>query len=80
VKARSRYCSTASWTGPTAREVEATLNGESPDLVVTAHLDSTAKGQPPFSAEQDPAPGADDDASGMAAVLTAAWVLQQLAR
>ena len=60
--------------------VEATLDGESPELVlVTAHLDSTAKGQPPFTASQDPAPGADDDASGVAAVLITARVLAQLA-
>src|SRR5688500_19035703 len=41
-------------------------------IVVTAHLDSTAARQPGYRPTLDPAPGADDDASGTAAVLVAA--------
>jgi bacterial leucyl aminopeptidase len=59
--------------GRTLHNVEAELRGDSPELVlVTAHLDSTAAESRPFDAAQDPAPGADDDASGLAAVLTVA--------
>ena len=57
--------------GRTLHNVEAELRGDSPELVlVTAHLDSTAAESRPFVATRDPAPGADDDASGLAAVLT----------
>ncbi|MDJ0568868.1 MAG: M20/M25/M40 family metallo-hydrolase [Pleurocapsa sp. MO_192.B19] len=62
--------------------VEAELRGsESEEIVlVTAHLDSTAASSDhPYNPEQDPAPGADDDASGVAAVLAIANVIQQLA-
>ncbi|MER8929197.1 M20/M25/M40 family metallo-hydrolase [Mesorhizobium sp. M0859] len=53
--------------------IEAELAGLSPELVlVTAHLDSTAAFHEPYSPDTDPAPGADDDASGMAAVLAIA--------
>ena len=53
--------------------VEAELAGVSPELVlVTAHLDSTAAFHEPYSPSVDPAPGADDDASGVAAVLAIA--------
>lgn len=41
-------------------------------VVVSAHLDSTAKGKSPYHGSTDPAPGADDDASGIAGVLAAA--------
>ena len=60
--------------------VEAHLDGEDSSLVmVTAHLDSTARGSKPYDPSNDPAPGADDDGSGLAAVLTAAEILLKLA-
>lgn len=53
--------------------VEAELRGVSPELVlVTAHLDSTAAFTAGFDESTDPAPGADDDGSGVAAVLAIA--------
>jgi hypothetical protein len=53
--------------------VEAELVGSSPELVlVTAHLDSTAASHTPYDPTADAAPGADDDASGVAAVLAIA--------
>ncbi|MGX1008012.1 hypothetical protein AB7M74_001872 [Bradyrhizobium japonicum] len=53
--------------------VEAELVGTSSELVlVTAHLDSTAAFSTPYDPVHDPAPGMDDDASGMAAVLAIA--------
>ena len=61
--------------------IEAELQGsESAELVlVTAHLDSTAAfSDHPYDAKRDPAPGADDDASGVAAVLAIADVIKQL--
>ena len=39
---------------------------------MTAHLDSTAAQSLPYDEATDPAPGADDDASGVAAVLALA--------
>ncbi len=61
--------------------VEAELRGsESEEIVlVTAHLDSTANRSRPYDAESDPAPGADDDASGIAAVLAIADAVKQIA-
>ncbi|SJM89371.1 M28 family peptidase [Crenothrix polyspora] len=62
--------------------VEAELCGsESEEIVlVTAHLDSTAAfSDYSYNPERDPAPGADDDASGVAAVLVIADVIKQLA-
>jgi Zn-dependent M28 family amino/carboxypeptidase len=41
-------------------------------VLVTAHLDSTGARQFGYRASVDPAPGADDDASGVAAVLAVA--------
>ena len=58
--------------------IEAELPGEMLDsfVLITAHLDSTAKsGAGIFDPATDPAPGSDDDASGLAAVLAAASVL-----
>jgi Zn-dependent M28 family amino/carboxypeptidase len=55
--------------------VEAELRGTEPDgiVLVTAHLDSTAAfSDGPYHPETDPAPGADDDGSGLAAVLVIA--------
>jgi leucyl aminopeptidase len=60
--------------------VVAHLQGDDAGVVlVTAHLDSTAKSSPPYDPVRDPAPGADDDGSGVAAVLTAAETLLKLA-
>ena len=60
--------------------VEAELAGTGPDgvVLVTAHLDSTAARQPGYRPARDPAPGADDDGSGTAAVLVAADTLTAL--
>ena len=56
--------------GRVLRNVIADIPGEQPSLVVVGcHLDSTAARDPGFSPSRDPARGADDDASGMAAVL-----------
>jgi Zn-dependent M28 family amino/carboxypeptidase len=48
-------------------------------VLVSAHLDSTASNPPPYFPETDPAPGADDDASGIAGVLAAARAIVRLA-
>lgn len=49
-------------------------------VVVSAHLDSTAENSKgPFHPQTDPAPGADDDASGMAAVVETARAVAELA-
>ena len=61
--------------GRSYSNVEAELAGNTSELVlVTAHLDSTAASSPPYNPAGDPAPGADDDGSGLAAVLAAAEV------
>ena len=55
--------------------IEAELPGQLTDsfVLITAHLDSTAKsGAGGFDPASDPAPGSDDDASGIAAVLAVA--------
>jgi hypothetical protein len=60
--------------------VEAELRGVSSDLVlVTAHLDSTAANDLHFDEMHGAAPGADDDASGVAAVLLSARCFVSLA-
>lgn len=60
----------------TLNNVEATLIGvgalASEIVIVSAHLDSTAAGEPAYQPRADPAPGADDDATGIAGVLGAA--------
>ncbi len=49
---------------------------DAPLIVIGAHLDSTAKASPEgWDALTDPAPGADDDASGVAALLSMARTL-----
>jgi hypothetical protein len=59
--------------------VEAELAGELDGVVlVTAHMDSTAARQVGYQPALDPAPGADDDASGIAGVLAAADALGAL--
>lgn len=66
--------------GRTLQNVEAELVGTSPELVlVTAHLDSTAGSEPGYNPRNDPAPGADDDASGVAGVLAVAERFANLA-
>lgn len=61
--------------------VEAELTGSEDELVlVTAHLDSTAQFSQGYDPKRDPAPGADDDASGTVGVLAIARVLAALAR
>ena len=56
--------------GRILRNVIADVPGEQPSLVVVGcHMDSTAARDPGFRPASDPARGADDDASGMAAVL-----------
>ncbi|MFF9213057.1 MULTISPECIES: M20/M25/M40 family metallo-hydrolase [unclassified Streptomyces] len=68
-------------------EAEHRVEGADTAVLVTAHLDSTAAsghfvdadGRPrPYDPAVDPAPGADDDGSGTAAVLTAAECLRAL--
>ncbi|MFQ0833599.1 M28 family metallopeptidase [Citrobacter gillenii] len=61
--------------------------GSNAAVLITAHLDSTAAGSEyvdvdghprPYDPTIDPAPGADDDASGVAAVLAAAECLSKI--
>lgn len=61
--------------------IEAELPGQITDsfVLITAHLDSIARsGAGGFNPASDPAPGSDDDASGIAAVLAAARTLAGL--
>jgi hypothetical protein len=61
--------------------IEGELRGsELPDeiVIVGAHLDSTAANHLPYTPDVDPAPGADDDGSGIAAVLAIATVAKAL--
>jgi hypothetical protein len=70
--------------GKTLHNVEAEWPGSSSELVIiSAHLDSTAAashgaGSPAYRPTSDPAPGADDDASGIAAVLAIARALRRM--
>jgi leucyl aminopeptidase len=65
--------------GRLLENVEAELPGSVDGVVlVTAHMDSTGARQAGYQAAQDPAPGADDDASGIAGVLTAAEAIGAL--
>jgi leucyl aminopeptidase len=66
--------------GRPLENVEAELPGRDLEgiVLVTAHLDSTAFMQLGFRPALDPAPGADDDASGVAGVLAAADAIQAL--
>lgn len=59
------------------RNIVAEIPGpDAPMLVLGAHLDSTAKASPEgWDARVDPAPGADDDASGVASLLQVAQTL-----
>jgi leucyl aminopeptidase len=60
--------------GRPLENVEAELPGSGLDgvVLVTAHMDSTGARQPGYQPASNPAPGADDDASGVAGVLAAA--------
>jgi leucyl aminopeptidase len=64
--------------------VEAELPGSElgETVLITAHLDSTAAftdfGGREYDPDEDPAPGADDDGSGIAAVLAAARAIKKL--
>jgi bacterial leucyl aminopeptidase len=66
--------------GRRLENVEAEFPGRGLDgvVLVTAHMDSTGARQPGYRPEADPAPGADDDASGVAGVLAAAEVFGTL--
>ena len=68
--------------GRSLANVEAELPGADHDelVLVTAHLDSTAAFSAGFDPVRDPAPGADDDASGMVAVLAIARAFTALAQ
>jgi hypothetical protein len=66
--------------GQSCTNVWGELPGKDPNLpliIVGAHYDSTGKSTPDWDAASDPAPGADDDASGVAAMLEAARLLSQ---
>jgi bacterial leucyl aminopeptidase len=67
--------------GQTLYNVEAQIQGAELDelVLITAHLDSTAAFSDDFEPHSDIAPGRDDDASGVAAVLAVADIFQQLA-
>lgn len=59
--------------GIALENVEAELSGTSDTcVIVSAHLDSTAGNDHGYNPKHDPAPGADDDASGVATVLSLA--------
>lgn len=62
--------------------LQADLVGTRQEIVlVTAHLDSRAgRNEPDYRPERDAAPGADDDASGVAAVIAAAHALKEMAK
>jgi hypothetical protein len=68
----------------TLNNVEAELVGSEPQpiVLITAHLDSTAARttpeEPAYDPATDPAPGADDDSSGIAGVLAAARAIKKL--
>ena len=60
---------------PPLANLIADLPGVGDRVVLSAHLDSTGKAADGWNGAEDPAPGADDDASGLAAVLEAARLL-----
>jgi bacterial leucyl aminopeptidase len=60
-------------------EAELGPDGSGELVLVTAHLDSTAAFSPPYDPRTDYAPGADDDASGVAGVLAIAEAIASLA-
>jgi len=68
--------------GAPLANVEAKLSGADGDelVLVTAHLDSTAQFSAGYDPLSSPAPGADDDGSGLVAVLAVARTLVALGR
>jgi bacterial leucyl aminopeptidase len=66
--------------GQQLENVEAELPGTGLDgiVLVTAHMDSTGARKTGYRPAIDPAPGADDDGSGVAGVLAAAEAIQAL--
>jgi hypothetical protein len=66
--------------GRALENVVAELPGTGLDgvVLITAHMDATGARQPGYQPAQDPAPGADDDGSGVAGVLVAADALAAL--
>jgi hypothetical protein len=64
--------------GESTWNVVGELAGSDPDagrLALTAHYDSTAAADAGWNPSTDPAPGADDDASGIAVILEVARIL-----
>jgi hypothetical protein len=59
-------------------EAELAGNGLNGIVLITCHMDSTGARQLGYRAALDPAPGADDDASGVAGVLAAAEAIKAL--
>ncbi len=55
-------------------------NQEDGMVIVSAHFDSTANFEPNFDPEIDPAPGTDDDGSGVAGVLAIAKTIKELSQ
>jgi bacterial leucyl aminopeptidase len=66
--------------GRTLDNVEAELVGSDLEeiVLITAHLDSTAKSTEGYDPKKDDAPGVDDDGSGTAAVVAAARAIRRL--
>jgi bacterial leucyl aminopeptidase len=66
--------------GRLLENVEGELPGSGLDgvVLITAHMDSTGARQPSYQPAVDEAPGADDDASGIAGVLAAAEAIVAL--
>jgi bacterial leucyl aminopeptidase len=66
--------------GRTLDNVEAELVGSELEeiVLITAHLDSTAKSTEGYDPKKDDAPGVDDDGSGTAAVVAAARAIRRL--
>ena len=66
--------------GRALENVVAELPGTGLDgvVLITAHMDATGARQPGYQPALDPAPGADDDGSGVAGVLVAADALAAL--
>ena len=60
---------------PPVANIVGSRPGEAAPVCVTAHFDSTGHASEGWDAALDDAPGADDDASGVAAVLEAARIL-----
>ncbi len=55
-------------------------NNQDGIVIVSAHFDSTANFEPNFNPEVDPAPGTDDDGSGVAGVLAIAKTIKELSQ